>query len=575
MQCLDLHKRLAPVDSARYDSRYAAPGCLKGTRISVLDQLHEWVRSPSPAFSVFWLSGTAGTGKTTIAKTFCEEVARAGFTVASFFISRQDEARRDPGNIVRSLAYDLATHNWSRAQAIWNELNSIPHMLSLTIPEQVKHLLSKPSGLEYIDDFPIIIIIDALDESTESNNDHDRKGHLIPLLVSALKHQVVKIFVTSRNEQYISNYMDGNYQDALRLHHMEKSDASKDVRSFFETKFRQLVESRNLRSDWPSSSDLDVLVERTEHLFVYAATIMSFVSDMHEDPEQQLESILDYKREPMEGDDGVFEQLDKLYAQVIQAVVMRKGVLNTRRRDRVRMLIGMVIILQRPLPFPSIIDMMITHDKKYSKQAIRTDLEALSSVIPVPQADGDPVQIYHPSFPEFIQDSNRCKDHGLHVSSSEASLSVAIACLRLMNKNLDKDLCMITDPTLMNNNIYDLQERLDHFVPESLRYACIHWTSHVVSAPVTSPLLKELEEFCKNHIFHWIEVLSLLGNLSSAVYGLRRMWEWCQVSPCHPVVIYVISQFTDESRGNCRCTFSITPRRCCAYFASLRLCSGG
>jgi hypothetical protein len=545
MQCLGLHKRLGPVDSARYDSRYAAPGCLGGTRISVLDQLHKWVHSPSPAFSVFWLSGTAGTGKTTIAKTFCDEVARTGFTVASFFISRHDEVRRDPGNIVRSLAYDLAAHDWSRAQAIWNELNSIPHLLSLTIPEQVTRLLSRPFGLEHIEEFPIIIIIDALDESTESDSDHARENHLIPLLVSAFKRQSVKIFVASRNEQYILNYMAGMEHGTLRLHHMEKSEASKDVRSFFETKFRQLVQSRNLRYDWPSSSDLDVLIERTGHLFVYAATIMAFVSDAHEDPEQQLQSILDDKNESMEEDDGVFDQLDKLYTQIILAAVMRKGALNTRRRDRVRMFIGTVIILQSPLPFPSIVDLMMTHDKKYSKQALRTDLEALSSVIPAPQTDVDPVQIYHPSFPDFIQNPNRCRDHGLHVSSSEASQSAAIACLRLVNKGLHKDICEIRDFTVRNRDIYDIHRRLDCFVPQSLRYACIHWMSHIVStASVSSALLEELAHFCKNHIFHWIEVLSLLGSLSAASHGLLRVLDWCRVSASQLLIIYIIQIFT-------------------------------
>jgi hypothetical protein len=513
--------------------------------MSVLTRLHDWARSPSPAFSVFWLSGTAGTGKTTIAKTFCDEIARAGFMVASFFISRQDEARRKPDNIVRSLAYDLAAHDWSRAQALWNELNSIPHLLSLSISEQVTCLLSKPSGLEHIDDFPIIIVIDALDESTESDNYHDQGNRLLPLLVSALKHHAVKVFVTSRNEQYIFSYMAGMDHDALRLHHMERSDTSKDLRSFYETKFHQLVQSRSLRRDWPSPADLDDLIDRTGHLFVYATIIVGFVSDAREDPENQLALVLQYEREPIEGDNGVFEQLDKLYTQITFAAVTQNGTVNLRRRDRVRMLIGIIIALRRPLPFPSIVDMMMTHSRSYTKQALRTDLETLSSVIPVPQTDVDPVQIYHPSFPEFIEDSNRCRGHGLHISSSEAGLSVAIACLRLSNKGLYGDICQIRDPTVMNRDVYDLRERLDHFVPESLRYACVHWTSHVVSAPVTSPLIKELKEFCKNHIFHWIEVLSLLGNLSAAVYGLRGVLDWCRVSPRQPVVVYMVLKFTD------------------------------
>jgi hypothetical protein len=509
--------------------------------MSVLDRLHEWARSPSPALSVFWLSGTAGIGKTTIAKTFCDEITRAGFMVASFFISRHDEARRKPVNIVRSLAYDLATHDWSRAQAIWNELNFIPHLLSLTIPELVTRLLSKPSGLEHIDDFPIIVIIDALDESTENDNNHDRENDLIPLLVSALKHQAIKIFVASRNEQYIWNYMAEIDHDALRLHHMDESDASRDVRSFYITRFRQLVLSRKMRRvDWPSSVDLEILVERTGHLFVYAATIMAFVSDAHEDPEQRLHSILNYEREPIEESGGIFEQLDKLYTQIILAVVMQNGAINTRRRDRVKLLIGMVIVLQRPLPFPAIVAMMMTLNSKYSEQALRTDLETLASVIPMPQTDVDPVQIYHPSFPDFIQDPNRCRGHDFHVSSSEASLSVAMACLRLMNNNLKKDICEIRDHTIVNRDIYDLPQRLDRFVPESLRYACVHWISHVISASATAPLIKELEHFCKTHIFNWIETLSLLQSLRAASDGLLRALEWCRVSPCQPIVVYIV-----------------------------------
>jgi hypothetical protein len=87
-----LYKKLTPVNSARYNSRYAPPGCLEGTRIAVLNKLCDWALSPL-SFGVFWLAGTAGTGKTTIAKTFCDQMANEGILGASFFISHQNEAQ--------------------------------------------------------------------------------------------------------------------------------------------------------------------------------------------------------------------------------------------------------------------------------------------------------------------------------------------------------------------------------------------------------------------------------------------------------------------------------------------------
>jgi hypothetical protein len=186
-------------------------------------------------------------------------------------------------------------------------------------------------------------------------------------------------------------------------------------------------------------------------------------------------------------------------------------------------LIGTIIILQHPLPVPSIVAMIIAHNRKYSMQALRTDLEALSSVIPVPQSDLDTVQIFHPSFPEFIQDRNRSRDHDLHVSSSDAHLRVATACLRLIKS---QDIAGLRK--CFNDNGTG---------SEPLRYACTHWISHVMSASVIPLLIEELEQFCERHIFHWIEVLRLHQKSSAAYDGLQQALKWSRVSPCHLLIV--------------------------------------
>jgi uridine kinase len=80
----------------------------------VLEAVLSWVAEPpssssSSSISVFWLAGLAGTGKSTIAKTFCKRVSGdKNFLLASFFASRNSVERRDPYSILHTFAYDLA-----------------------------------------------------------------------------------------------------------------------------------------------------------------------------------------------------------------------------------------------------------------------------------------------------------------------------------------------------------------------------------------------------------------------------------------------------------------------------------
>jgi hypothetical protein len=194
-----------------------------------------------------------------------------------------------------------------------------------------------------------------------------------------------------------------------------------------------------------------------------------------------------------------------------------------------RTLIGIVVVSQRPLQAPSVTSLMLAFDDTFSEEQVRSDLEALASVIPVPESETDPVKIISPSFSDFIQDPRRCKDPNLCLSLPEAHLNVTIACLRLMNSLLREDICSVQDFTITNAEIADLHERLDDSVPESLRYACNCWIEHVILVLAIPAVIEELQQFCEKCIFPWIEVLSLLGNLNTADFGLPLLSDWCRV----------------------------------------------
>ena len=60
---------------AHYDShtRSFASSCFEGTRVALLRQIDSWVKDTrSSSTRVYWLSGLAGIGKTTISQTLAK-----------------------------------------------------------------------------------------------------------------------------------------------------------------------------------------------------------------------------------------------------------------------------------------------------------------------------------------------------------------------------------------------------------------------------------------------------------------------------------------------------------------------
>ncbi|KAF8601778.1 hypothetical protein BDV93DRAFT_545678, partial [Ceratobasidium sp. AG-I] len=86
---------LSPSHSARYDPAESTDlrrnGCIPGTRVEVLHNLKTWAED-GESKKIYWLNGMAGTGKTTIAYSFCDQLNNSLALSASFFCSRQPEA---------------------------------------------------------------------------------------------------------------------------------------------------------------------------------------------------------------------------------------------------------------------------------------------------------------------------------------------------------------------------------------------------------------------------------------------------------------------------------------------------
>jgi hypothetical protein len=81
-----------------------------------------------------------------------------------------------------------------------------------------------------------------------------------------------------------------------------------------------------------------------------------------------------------------------------------------------------------------------------------------------------------------------------------------------------------------NEDVLDLDTNLKDSVSDALRYAACFWCAHLAAcSSFDSSLLNALDNFCRKHAFHWVEVLSLVKYVSPAETALLKVIEWCEV----------------------------------------------
>jgi hypothetical protein len=503
-----------------------------------------WLAEPSSSsspMSIFWLAGLAGTGKSTIIKTFCQRVSNNNdFLLASFFASRNSAERRDPYRILHTFAHQLAISSDHIRPHVLSAMRAPQDIMQELMLEQIKQLLAGPIEKAQLRGRTIVFAIDALDECQKSA-DGVEGGPLIELLAQALQHQPVKLLITSRQEESIANMFHSLSHVPLRLHEIASAIVEADIRRIFDAGFTEIrrKRARDLGKDlWPTQSQLDTLVHLTGPLFIYAATVLKFIDGSRSLPKRRLNQILERGSAISTDNSTPFLKIDALYSDVLRSATEEvPGYADTELCRRVSNLLRTVVLLEEPVSIRALAHLMGILEFDDILQ-MDNDVRSLGSVLlisvssgPKPERFSETVSTFHPSFRDFLVDSQRCSDRHFLVEHAEHQHELLHHCLQLLNKHLRHDMCGIRSPGLANVDIQNLSGRLTQAVPEAVRYACKYWQVHFVSSgSLSGSVSAALLELCTNHLFHWIEVISLLEELSFVGKHLPRSIAWCQVS---------------------------------------------
>ncbi|EMD36770.1 hypothetical protein CERSUDRAFT_137033, partial [Gelatoporia subvermispora B] len=199
---------------------------------------------------------------------------------------------------------------------------------------------------------------------------------------------------------------------------------------------------------------------------------------------------------------------------------------------------GSIVTLRDPLSLKDL-DSFLGLEKKNAKPEQRLVLTdgtkvrlttcegVVASLASILNSDGrgTPVRIVHASVFDFLVNSARSEE--FHIDIESAQRIVLERCLARMTSLLRFDICGLRNPSKLNLEFPDLEDRILACIPGDLKYACDFWVSHLLHIRYpTEALVSNVTGCLSRYLLHWFEVISLLGHTRHLSPLLRGIVEW-------------------------------------------------
>jgi hypothetical protein len=495
---------LKPVEMNEYNRHV----CLPNTRLDVIKSIIAWITDESTdRESVLWLSGLAGTGKSTLSTTIAWMMRDLGHLGGFFFFDR-DIPERDAGTLIRTLAYQLALFDAHIGDEMSRIVENIPRIAEMPLDFQFTNLLSKT--LERVRWFggPILLVIDALDECLGGTH----RRELLQALSTGFQNlpPFIRVMVVSRQEddlQHTLGYHSAVYQYRLGI---DSATDQEDISQFIRYRLdhiRMKTKYLPLDSDWPSHDKINALTKSACGLFVWASVACSYIDSY--DPGRRLNELISQQSYTTS---GPFAALGRLYKTCLQSAGTWDDALF--RSDFCNIL-GAILCARTPLSC-SMVDSLLVLPRPS-----RLSISRLENVLHLTESD---IRILHPSFHDYL--SKQCSTEPWSIDLEEHNEKLAVHCIQLLDTELKENICALTLPHLVGGRA----------LPEAVSYACKFWVEHICSiSRAADDIGNRIYTFLCQHLLHWMEAMAVLKSHDVSIRSLQNLAWWLKV--CCPTFL--------------------------------------
>ncbi|KAG2346199.1 hypothetical protein BDR05DRAFT_959801 [Suillus weaverae] len=492
--------------------------CLEGTREGILTEIKSWINNTGENVPpVFWLSGTAGKGKSAIAHTIANWFHVSGRLGACFCFTCTENRHHE--KIVTTIARDLADGNLilrrEIAHVVRND-NELRHTQDIT--RQWQKLIIEPIGNASLTiTRPILIVIDALDESGAAKS-REQILRLLAGTSDTSSSQPTKfpshfrVLVTSRLLPDIHDTLhDLSHVLHVSMDDISSASAEHDIQLYLSNKLASV--SADLKD-----TDFNLLAQKSDGLFEWARLASAHIKNTNivGDPIRRLRSVVSATFGK-----GV-HLLDDMYQRILGEIISED---EEEVVPMFRSVMGQIIASSEPLPMVALNAMRLHFPNEDDRYKVEAVMGPLGSLV-IGTADPDiPIRPLHSSFYEFLTEKRRSGKFSIDVSSVQSDL--AFASLRVMARGLRFNICSLESSYFPNYAVPDLEKRVKDFIPVELSYSCRFWGTHLKATSFEPSLAKEVEAFFDGERFlFWLETLTLVKALNSTARSLSSVADW-------------------------------------------------
>ena len=496
------------------------------TRVELLQEVREWYNNPR--CPILWLSGMAGTGKSTIARTVADQLYTNHRLAGSFFFRRAGKLSK-ANDFVTTLAHQLAVtprpaispSSKGFKELVVDAILCHSEVLEQGLRRQWEELIVGPlSRIQPSHRLALTFVIDALDECGS-----DDEIKLILQLFIELKNINnigLSVLITSRPETTLLRGFEDMPEimhRRLDLRSIPRDLVEHDLHVFMKQKLGRIKSTSN--PDWLDEKVLAFLVQKADCLFIYAATVCLFVENSYDAPEDCVSNIL-RNRATGGGDTAA---IDDMYTQVLISALAKPGQREQMAQwlgNPLKTVIGSIVTLLEMLSITALSDLL-----SMKVDSVQRTLGSLQSVLNIPSDTKQPIRLLHPSFRDFLLDKTRCRQECFHIQSEIVHADLAICCLDALCKGLRRDVCDLKSPDSSPQQVSD--DILNDHLPKHVQYACQHWIGHLECA---SPQQRnqlglhdggEVHAFFKKRFLYWMEAMSLMGKMPETVLMMKAL----------------------------------------------------
>lgn len=410
--------------NALHDSgaRFDAPKCDEDTRVGVVEEILGWIMDRESPSKLLCMTGAAGAGKSCLQQTIAERCQEANILASAFFFWKGDPTRNNTAPFVATIAYQLGHKNLNIRALVGAAVDRDPLVFSRSLAVQMTRLVVDPinhyqsrSGEGASQSLPYAILIDGLDECEKSESQLEL---LQAIKTSFLDSETApfRIFLASRPEWPIQSALDPKDHGFLwsLTYHIRLSDdydATEDIRRMLWRRLR-IIGARFGNPLWPTESDIEKLVHAASGQFIYAATVIKYVSERRSTPFSRLRALIAWR--PSEGQKaGPFAALDLVYAQIIATAKAAYEDVDTNEHNFV-LLLRAYVRLTRRFAVISLGDFetmeladAILGLEEGTWRIVISDLGSVMTTRRYRDEKGEVLRFYHKSFEDFFFDERR------------------------------------------------------------------------------------------------------------------------------------------------------------------------